>query len=54
MTKKQEAQSEYPIVKFGARWVCDGPKGRFHARTKAEAERLLRETQGLLDGKETR
>lgn len=33
--------STYPIVKFGGRWVCDGPDGRFHASTKTEAQRLL-------------
>ena len=38
--------AEFPIVKFGARWVCDGPDGRFHTRTKAEAERLLSEALG--------
>lgn len=31
----------YPIYKFGARWICDGPDGRFHAKTKSEAETLL-------------
>lgn len=34
----------YPVWKFGARWICDGPEGRFHAKTKAEAIRMLRET----------
>lgn len=44
-----EPADQYPIVAFGARWVCDGPKGRFHARTKAEAVRLLREAGGSYD-----
>jgi hypothetical protein len=39
----------FPISKFGARWVCDGPDGRFHARTKKEVERLL--TEVLADEK---
>lgn len=33
----------HPIVKFGARWVCDGPLGRFHARTKGDAQAMLAE-----------
>jgi hypothetical protein len=35
--------TEYPISKFGARWVVDGPRGRFHTRTKREAEAQLAE-----------
>jgi hypothetical protein len=42
---------DYPIYKFGARWICDGPEGRFSARTKAEAIRLLDETKGHYDTK---
>lgn len=41
----------YPLWREGNRWICDGPNGRFHARTKAEAIRLLRETGGLYDDK---
>lgn len=39
---------DYPIVRMGARWVCDGPFGRFHARTKRDAERMLTENGGRL------
>ncbi len=28
-------------VRFGARWVTDGPSGRFHTRTRAEALAVL-------------
>jgi hypothetical protein len=31
----------YPLFRFGARWICDGPLGRFHTRTKSEATELL-------------
>lgn len=30
----------YPVYKFGARWVCDDPEGRFHAPTKRAARPL--------------
>jgi hypothetical protein len=41
--------TDYPIYKFGGRWICDGPNGRFAAKTKAEVQRLLRETSGQYD-----
>jgi hypothetical protein len=46
--------NEYPVYKFGARWVCEGPKGRFHAHTKRELQRLLRETSGRYDEQSAR
>jgi hypothetical protein len=39
----------YPLWKQGARWICDGPEGRFHAKTKTEAIRLLRGAAGKHD-----
>lgn len=42
-------ENQYPIVKFGSKWMCDGPEGRFFAHTKAEAIRLLNETGGAYD-----
>jgi hypothetical protein len=36
--------TDYPLYKWGARWICEGPDGHFHARTKTEALRMLTET----------
>jgi hypothetical protein len=36
----------FPVWKQGARWICDGPEGRFQGRTKTETVRLLRESGG--------
>lgn len=38
--------TEFPITKFGGRWICDGPEGRFSARSKKEAQALLDATNG--------
>ncbi len=40
---------EYPVYRQGSRWICEGPHGRFFARSKTDAQRLLRETGGRYD-----
>lgn len=37
----------YPVYKFGGRWICDGPAGRFHAKTKQQLIELMTNEGGL-------
>lgn len=37
----------FPIYKGCSHWTCDGPNGRFTAKTKRDLIALLRETGGL-------
>lgn len=32
----------YPASKVGGRWICDGPNGRFQAKTKRELIEMLK------------
>jgi len=40
-TTKVDSPS-YQAQKFGGRWICDGPNGRFHAKTKAQLVEMLK------------
>jgi hypothetical protein len=41
----------YPAYRFGGRWICDGPAGRFHARTKRQLVEMLASHQGSADAR---
>jgi hypothetical protein len=38
---RQTDEPQWPIYKFGGRWICDGPHGRLHALTKRALLEML-------------